>query len=153
MVESPSTTNRLTTPKRHDVLSCDASSCGYRDHCRWSDIPHWWVWIYQHIAWYVSIDRTRDHHGPLTRYAKLRVVHAPGMPGTFSWPPTANQRSRHESRHVRHARAVTHVGIANSQWWGKRSRHSRACPTRSFAAHVYGNSPVNLNVFERLRLN
>ena len=23
-------------------------------------------------------------HGPLTRYAKLRVAHAPGMPGTFS---------------------------------------------------------------------
>ena len=27
------------------------------------------------------------HHGPLTRYAKLRVAHAPGMPGTFSPPP------------------------------------------------------------------
>ena len=29
-------------------------------------------------------------HGPLTRYVKLRVVHAPGMPGTFS-PPTSNE--------------------------------------------------------------
>ena len=26
-------------------------------------------------------------HGPLTRYVKLRVVHAPGMPGAFSPPP------------------------------------------------------------------
>ena len=27
-------------------------------------------------------------HGPLTRYAKLQVAHAPGMPGTF--PPCAD---------------------------------------------------------------
>ena len=27
-------------------------------------------------------------NGPLTRYVKLRVAHAPGMPGTFSPPPT-----------------------------------------------------------------
>ena len=44
---------------------------------------------------------------PLTRYEKLRVAHAPGMPGTFSRPPTSNEtvssRSRHASRHVRHA--------------------------------------------------
>ena len=26
-------------------------------------------------------------NGPLTRYVKLRVAHAPGMPGTFSPPP------------------------------------------------------------------
>ena len=29
-----------------------------------------------------------NDHGPLTRYVKLRVAHAPGMPGTFSPPPT-----------------------------------------------------------------
>ena len=49
------------------------------------------------------------------------------MPGTFSPPPTskesASYRSRHASRHVRHA--VMHVGIAKPWWWGKRSRHSR----------------------------
>ena len=28
-------------------------------------------------------------HGPLTRYDKLRVAHAPGIPGTFSLPPTS----------------------------------------------------------------
>ena len=55
--------------------------------------------------------------------------HAPRMPGTFSPPPvsqeTASYRSRHASRHVRHARAVMHVGIADLRWHGKRSRHSR----------------------------
>ena len=52
------------------------------------------------------------HHGPLTRCAKLRVAHARGMPGTFP-PPRRVKRSRHASRHVRHARAVRHVGVAN----------------------------------------
>ena len=56
-------------------------------------------------------------HGSLTRYVNLWVAHAPGMPGTFSPPPTskdtASYRSQHASRHVRDARAVMHVGIAN----------------------------------------
>ena len=45
------------------------------------------------------------------------------MPGTFSPPPTSKEtacyRSRHASRHVRDARAVMHVGIANPRWPGK----------------------------------
>ena len=77
------------------------------------------------------------HYGPLTRYKKLQVAHAPGMPGTFSPPPiskeTTSQRSRHASRHVRQARAVMHVGIAYLRWRGKRSRHSRRMRTRNFA--------------------
>ena len=42
-------------------------------------------------------------HGPLARYIKLRVVHAPGMPGKFS-PP---QRVRDPDMH--HRTCVTHV--------------------------------------------
>ena len=30
-------------------------------------------------------------YGPLTCYVKLRVAHAPGMPGTFSPPPTSKE--------------------------------------------------------------
>ena len=85
-----------------------------------------------------------DGHGPLTRYVKSRVAHAPGMPGTFSPPhilkETASQRSRHASRHVRHARAVMHVGIANPRWWGKRSRHSRCMRNPQFC--VSGKRPI-----------
>ena len=59
-------------------------------------------------------------NGPLTRYLKLRVAHAPEMPGTFSPPPTSKEtaslRFRHALWHVRHARAVMYVGIANPQW-------------------------------------
>ena len=39
--------------------------------------------IYVCYFFYVCIPIVRSH-GPLTRYLKLRVVHAPGMPGTFS---------------------------------------------------------------------
>ena len=42
------------------------------------------------------------------------------------------------SRHVRHARAVIHVGIAYPRWRGKRSRHSRSMRTRNFRYLVRG---------------
>ena len=34
-------------------------------------------------------------HGPLTRYAKLPVAHAPGMPGTFSPTPRVSDPDMH----------------------------------------------------------
>ena len=68
-------------------------------------------------------------HGTLARYVKLRVVHAPGMPGTFSPPPRVSDPDKH------HGTCVTHVlwcmrgwltsGFLWSRWRGKRSRHSR----------------------------
>ena len=46
-------------------------------------------------------------HGPLTRYVKLWVAHAPGMPGTFSQSSTsmetASYWSQYAPRHVLHA--------------------------------------------------
>ena len=39
-------------------------------------------------------------NGPLTRYGKLRVAHAPAMPGTFSPPPRANDPDRHHGKCV-----------------------------------------------------
>ena len=68
-------------------------------------------------------------HGPLARYAKLRVAHAPGMPGMFSPSPRVSDPSMH------HGTCVTHVpwcmpgslanGVLWSRWRGKRSRQSR----------------------------
>ena len=43
------------------------------------------------------------YHGPLTRYVKLWVAHAPGMPGTFSPPSGASDPDMH------HGTCVTHV--------------------------------------------
>ena len=66
-------------------------------------------------------------HGPLARYVKLRIAHAPGMPGTFSPPPRVSDPDMH------HGTCVTHVswcmpgsltsGFLWSWWRGKRSRH------------------------------
>ena len=68
-------------------------------------------------------------HGPLSRYEKLRVAHAPGMPGTFSPLPRISDPDMH------HGTCVTHVpwcmpgsltnGLTLKSVRGKRSRHSR----------------------------
>ena len=75
---------------------------------------------------------------------QLRIVRAPGMPRTFSLPPTSKEttskRSRHASRHVRDARAVMHVGIANPRWREKRSKHSRRMRNPQF--YVSGKRPM-----------
>ena len=42
-------------------------------------------------------------YDPLTRYVKLRVAHAPGMPGTFSPPPRLSDLDMH------HGTCLTHV--------------------------------------------
>ena len=34
-------------------------------------------------------------HGPLARYLRLRVAHAPAMPETFSPPPRVSDADRH----------------------------------------------------------
>ena len=81
------------------------------------------IWAHLKIVMIFSL------HGPPIRYVKLRVAHAPGMPGRFSPPPTseetAGQRSKRVSGHVCQARARMHAGIANPRWPWKRSRHSR----------------------------
>ena len=40
---------------------------------------------------------------PLARYVKLQVVHAPGMPGTFSPPPRVSDPDMY------HGMCATHV--------------------------------------------
>ena len=53
-----------------------------------------------------------NQHGPLMRYAKLRVGHAPGMPGLFSPPPWDSDPDMHHGT-CGDARAVMDAGIAN----------------------------------------
>ena len=94
---------------------------------------HWLRFPFTHL---------RRINGPLTRYAKLRVAHAPGIPGTFSPPrpskENASERSRHASQHVRRARAVMRVGIVNMR--GKRSWHSQRMRDPQFC--VSGKRPM-----------
>ena len=37
------------------------------------------------------LSKYRSHYGPLTRYVKLRVVYAPGMPETFTPPQISKE--------------------------------------------------------------
>ena len=83
-------------------------------------------------------------HGPLARYEKLGVAHAPGMPVTFSPPPQVSNPNMH------HGTCVTHVpwcmmgSLINVflwyRWWGKRSRHSRRMRNPQF--YVSGERPM-----------
>ena len=83
-------------------------------------------------------------NGPLAIYVKLRVVHAPGMPRTFSPPSWISDPGMH------HVTYVTHVpwcmpgsltsGFLWSRWWGKRSRHSRRMHNPQF--YVSGKRPM-----------
>ena len=79
-------------------------------------------------------------YGPLARYIKLRVAHAPGMPPLVSDPD------------MYHGTCVTHVpwymprslksGFIWSRWRGKRSRHSRRMRNPQF--QVSGKRPMEL---------
>ena len=77
-------------------------------------------------------------HGPLTRNVKLRVAHAPGMPGTFSSPARISDLGMH------HGTCVTHVpwcmpgsltrGFPWSRWRGKHSRYPQRIRNLQFYA-------------------
>ena len=86
-------------------------------------------------------------HGPLARYVKLRVVHAPGMQGTFFPPPRVSDPEMH------HGTCVTHVpwcmpgsltsGFLLCLWRGKRSRQSRCMRKPRF--YVSGKRSIVLD--------
>ena len=82
------------------------------------------------------------HNGPLTRYAKLRIAHAPGMPGTFP----RHCRVRYPDMH--HETCVTHVpwcmpgSLSSSflwcRWRGNVPGIPGACATLNFTYLVRG---------------
>ena len=82
------------------------------------------------------------HNGILTRYAKLRVAHAPGMPGTFSPPPNSKKPLASEPG-MHHGTCVTHVpwcmsGSLTRVGGGNVSGIPGACETRNFAYMARG---------------
>ena len=89
------------------------------------------IMINQYNYWFLYFPGWTIQHliyGPFTRYVKLRVAHAPVMPGTFFPPPQVSDPDMH------HGTCVTHVlwcmlgslvnGFLWSRWGEKRSRHS-----------------------------
>ena len=83
-------------------------------------------------------------HGPLARYAKLRVALAPVISGRLSLPPWVSDPGMH------HGTCVTHVpwsmpgsltgGFLLSRWREKRSRHSQRLRNPQF--YVSGKRPM-----------
>ena len=109
------------------------------------------LWLRVWPVWYFGAGKlvfiarnTCQRHGPLARYVKLWVAHAPGMPETFSSPQRVNDPDMH------HGTCVTHVpwcvpgsltsGLLWSRWRGKRSRHSRRMRNPQF--YVFGKRPM-----------
>ena len=82
-----------------------------------------------------------DSHGPLGTFVKLRVVYAPGMPGTFFSPPRVSEPNMHHGTFVMHAGSLI-SGFLWSRWRGKRSRHPRRTHNPQF--YVSGKRPIRL---------
>ena len=81
--------------------------------------------------WYkIGIITLRSHiqNGPLVRYVKLWVAHAPGMPRTF--PRYRLQRKP----------LVSDSGMHVGWWWGKLSRHSQRM--RNPQCYISGKRPM-----------
>ena len=103
-----------------------------------------WSWYLESSSLALCHHHTDTFNGPLTRYVKLRVAHAPGMPGTFSLPPWVSNPDMH------HGTCVTHVpwcmsrsltsGFLWIRWRGKRSRHSRRM--RNLQFYISGKRPI-----------
>ena len=99
---------------------------------------------YSRFSFSKKISKYNKCNRPLTRYIKLRVVHAPGMPGTFSPPLPVSDPD------MDHGTCLTHVpwcmpgsltsGFLWSQLRRKRSRHSRRMRNPQF--HASGKRPI-----------
>ena len=81
-----------------------------------------------------------SYNGPLATYVKWRVVHAPGMLGTFSTPPWVSDPDMHHDTCVTHVPRSLTSGFLWSRWRGKRSRHSRRIRNPQF--YVSGKRPM-----------
>ena len=88
----------------------------------------WWWWYQQRRSAQQRLLGDMSH-GPLTRFIKLRVAHAPGMPGPCSPPPRISDPDMHHDTCVTHVPWCMPGSLTSdflwSRWRGKRSRHSR----------------------------
>ena len=90
----------------------------------------------------MDVHKKRNKHGSLSRYVKLRVTHAPEIPGTFSPPTQVTDPNMH------HGTCVTHVpwcmqgslisGFLWRWWHGIPGGIPGACAARNFAYLVRG---------------
>ena len=118
------------------------STC-FKRACNWSGHHKWLVRRSSgHLNYSYHILSPGHPIGPLTRYAKLRVAHAPGMSITFSPPPRVSDPDMH------HGTCVTHVpwcmqgsltsGFLWSRCWRNVPGIPGACAAHNFAYLVRG---------------
>ena len=93
------------------------------------------------INWcWTNVDPDLCRHGPLAKYVKLQVVHAPGMLGTFSPPPRLRDPDLNHGKCVRHVPwcmpGPLSSGFLWSRWRGKRSRHLQRMHNLQFYVSV-----------------
>ena len=85
----------------------------------------------------------------------MRVVHAPGMPGTFSPPPRVGDSDMHHGTCVTHVPWCMPASLTScflwSRWRGKRSRHSRRMRNPQF--YVSGKRPMSVYLHARVYTN
>ena len=81
-------------------------------------------------------------YGPLARYIKLRVAHAPGMPGTFSPPPQVSDPDMHHGTCVTHVSWCMAGSLTSGFLWSRRRENvpgiPGACATCNFMYLVRG---------------
>ena len=80
-------------------------------------------------------------NGPLSRYVKLRVVHAPGMPGKFSPPPRVSDPDMHHGTCVTHVPWCTPGSLTSGFIWSRR----RGKTFQAFPAHA---QPAILRIWQ-----
>ena len=120
--------------------------CGHCVRKAWMHIIIWmWCMLMMNWKYFQCYDRLCYFgHGPHARYVKLRVAHAPGMPGTFSPPPRLGDPDMYHGTCVTHEPWCVPGSLTSGFlwiWWrGKRSRHSRRMRKPQF--NVSGKRPI-----------
>ena len=90
----------------------------------------------KHTSSYSSHGPSPLRHGPLTREVKLRVAHAPDMPGTFSPPPWVSEPDMHHDTCVMHVSWCMPGSLTSGFIWSRLRRKNvpgipGACATRN----------------------
>ena len=116
-----------------------------------------YTWLHQHCS-YISVPSSSSlvsDNGPIARYVKWRIAHAPGMPGAFSPPPPVSDLDKHQGTCVTHVPWCMSVALTSgflwSRWPGKRSRHSRRMRNPQF--YVSGKRPMACDQFSTKALH
>ena len=105
-----------------------------------------WYNVFCDIGYSAICKKTtgNSHHGSFARYVKLRVAHAPGMPGTFTPPQRVSDPDMHPGTCVAHVPWCMPEPLTSGflwiRWQGKRSRYPRRMRNPQF--YVSGKRPL-----------